>query len=69
MWHLLSVSFNGADTRRMEEIAYFLILVAGVFLASGAGIPFAGRSSRSIAGVSLAVAGVLLLAATRWGTG
>jgi drug/metabolite transporter (DMT)-like permease len=65
---VLAIHFNATDSHRMQEIGYLLILVAGVLLTVGSGIPLGGRGSRSLAGVALIIAGALLFAAVRWGT-
>jgi hypothetical protein len=65
---MLAVHFNATDTHRMQEIGYLLILVAGLLLAAGTGMPLAGRGSRGLAGICLVVAGALLFAAIRWGS-
>jgi hypothetical protein len=53
---------------RLAEVGFLLILIAGVWLVA-AGIPqfrlAAGRTV--VAGVLLAVAGLLLIIATHWG--
>jgi drug/metabolite transporter (DMT)-like permease len=68
MTHLLAIHFNATDTHRMQEIGFLLVAIAGVLLAFGSGMPLGGRSSRSVSGLLLAIAGVLLLAAVRWGS-
>jgi hypothetical protein len=54
--------------RRLAEIAFLLILFAGVWLAA-AEMPQLGfaRGRAALGGVALAVAGVLLIVATHWG--
>jgi hypothetical protein len=53
---------------RLAEIAFLLLVIAGIWLAA-AQIPQLrfGRARMIVAGVLLAVAGVLLIVATRWG--
>jgi hypothetical protein len=65
---MLAVHFSATDTHRMQEIAYALIFIAGVLLALGSGLLLAGRGGRSLAGIALAIAGLLLFAAVRWGS-
>ena len=65
---MLAIHFNAHDSNRMQEVGFVLILLAGVFLALGTSVPVGGRGSRSLAGIMLAVAGVLLFAAAHWGT-
>jgi hypothetical protein len=53
---------------RLAEIGFLLILFAGVWLAA-AQVPALrfGTGRTIVAGVALAVAGVLLIIATHWG--
>jgi hypothetical protein len=53
---------------RLAEVGFLLILFAGIWLVS-AQIPMFGRSSARtiVAGIALALAGVLLIIATHWG--
>lgn len=54
---------------RLAEIAFLLILFAGVWLAAAQIPQFKLATGRTIiAGVALAVAGVLLIVATHWGS-
>jgi hypothetical protein len=63
-----SVALAHHTGRRLAEIGFLLILFAGVWLAA-AQVPqlrfTAGRTI--VAGIALAVAGVLLIIATHWG--
>jgi hypothetical protein len=54
--------------RKLAEVGFLLILFAGIWLAA-AQIPlFKLATARTIiAGIALAIAGVLLIIATRWG--
>ena len=54
---------------RLAEVGFLLILFAGVWLAA-AEIPRLGlQTARTIvAGIALALAGLLLIVATHWGT-
>jgi hypothetical protein len=53
---------------RLAEIAFLLILFAGVWLAAAQIRLFKFATARTIiAGVALALAGVLLIVATHWG--
>jgi hypothetical protein len=53
---------------RLAEIGFLLILFAGVWLAAAQVQKFGLAKARTIvAGVALAVAGVLLIIATHWG--
>jgi hypothetical protein len=53
---------------RLAEVAFLLVMFAGVWLAA-AQIPFFGfaRGRTVVAGVALAIAGALLIVATHWG--
>lgn len=53
---------------RFAEVGFLLILFAGLWLVA-AGIPLfkLGRARTIVAGVALAVSGVLLIIATHWG--
>ncbi|MGI8452219.1 MAG: hypothetical protein ACR2MP_34550 [Streptosporangiaceae bacterium] len=50
--------------RRLAEIGFLLILFAGVWLAAAFRL---GTVRTIVAGIALALAGVLLLVATHWG--
>jgi hypothetical protein len=54
--------------RKLAEVGFLLILFAGIWLAA-AQIPlFKLATARTIiAGIALAIAGLLLIIATRWG--
>ena len=64
--HLLALHFNASDTLRVEEISGALAAIAGVALFLGA-MPFMRRFGQLIGGAALAVAGVLLVLAVRYG--
>lgn len=53
---------------RLAEVGFLLVLFAGIWLAA-AQIPALklGTARTIVAGVALAIAGVLLIIATRWG--
>ena len=52
----------------LAEVGFLLILFAGVWLAAAQIPAFKIATERTIvAGIALAVAGVLLIIATRWG--
>jgi len=53
---------------RLAEVGFLLVLMAGVWLAA-AQIPQLklGSARTIVAGVALAIAGVLLIIATHWG--
>jgi hypothetical protein len=53
---------------RLAEIGFLLILFAGVWLAAGQVQQLKwGRFRTIVAGVALALAGILLIVATHWG--
>ena len=53
---------------RLAEIGFLLILFAGIWLAVAQIPAFKFATSRTIvAGIALAVAGILLIIATHWG--
>ena len=54
--------------RRLAEIGFLLILFAGIWLAAAQVPRFRSGAARTIvAGVALALAGLLLIIATHWG--
>lgn len=65
---LLLLAITRQTGRRLAEIAFLLVVFAGIWLAA-AQMPryrwAAGRTA--VAGVALAAAGVLLLVAVHWG--
>jgi hypothetical protein len=54
---------------RLAEVGFLLILIAGVWLAAAEILNPEkwGRIRRIVAGVLLAIAGLLLIVATHWG--
>jgi hypothetical protein len=53
---------------RLAEVAFLLILVAGIWLAAAEMPQFKLATGRRIvAGLALAIAGLLLIIATHWG--
>jgi hypothetical protein len=64
----LLLAFSYHTGLRLAEVAFLLILIAGVWLAA-AEIPRLriAAKRRIVAGVLLAVAGLLLIIATHWG--
>ena len=54
--------------RRLAEIGFLLILFAGIWLAAAQIPVFKHGTARTIvAGIALAIGGLLLIIATRWG--
>lgn len=54
---------------RLAEVGFLLILIAGVWLAAAEILDREkwGKTRRIVAGVLLAIAGLLLIVATHWG--
>jgi hypothetical protein len=52
---------------RLAELGSALAAVAGGLLVLGAVTPFGRRAGMFFAGIALAAAGILLVAAIRWG--
>ncbi len=53
---------------RLAEVAFLLILIAGIWLAAAENLaPPKHLNRTTVAGVLLAVAGLLLIVATHWG--
>ena len=64
--HLLALAHHTGA--RLAEIGFLLILFAGIWLAAAQVPAFKFATGRTIvAGVALAVAGLLLIIATHWG--
>jgi len=55
------------DANRLKELAAALIAVAGVVMLLGAMAPMGRCGSQWLAGLALAVAGVLAVVALHWG--
>jgi hypothetical protein len=54
--------------RLLAEIGFLLMLIAGIWLAVAQMPPLKLRTLRTIvAGIALAIGGLLLIVATRWG--
>jgi hypothetical protein len=64
----LLLGFSRQAGIRVAEIGFLLVLLAGVWLAA-AGIPQLqlARARTIIAGLALAIGGVLLIVAVHWG--
>jgi hypothetical protein len=65
----LILTITRHNSLRLAEIGFLLILIAGVWLVA-AQVPAlkVGASRTAVAGVLLAVAGLLLIIATHWGS-
>lgn len=65
---MYSLALSHHTGRRLAEIGFLLILFAGVWLAAAQIPKLRFATTRTIvAGIALAVAGVLLIIATHWG--
>jgi len=64
----LVLAITHSTGRRLAEIGFLLVLFAGIWLAA-AQIPQVklGTARTIIAGIALAIGGLLLLIATHWG--
>ena len=64
----LVASFSLQTGRRLAEIGFLLVLLAGIWLVA-AQIPRLrlGRARTIVAGAALATGGMLLIIAVRWG--
>jgi hypothetical protein len=64
----LALGFARHTGMRLAEVGFLLIVIAGVWLVAAQIPRFKFASARTIvAGVALAVGGVLLIIATHWG--
>jgi hypothetical protein len=63
-----TLAFTHHTGIRLAEVGFLLVLIAGVWLVASNLPQFKWATLRSIvAGIALAIAGVLLIMATRWG--
>ena len=63
-----TTSLSHHTTTDLAEIGFLLILIAGVWLVASEIPALRAEKARSIvAGIALAVAGILLIIATHWG--
>jgi hypothetical protein len=64
----LVLAFTHQTGRHLAEIGFLLVLFAGVWLAAAQIPQLKLRTARTIiAGIALAIAGLLLIIATHWG--
>ena len=64
----LVLGFANHTGRRLAEVGFLLLLFAGVWLAAAQIPQFKFAAARTIvAGLALAISGLLLIIATRWG--
>ena len=64
---LLSLQFKAHTSLRLAELGEILLAAAGILLVLGGMTPFGRRAGQTFGGICLAVGGVLLVLATRWG--
>lgn len=65
---MLLLAITHRNGVRIAEIGFVLIILAGVWLAALELPQFRDRPARTgVAGLALAIAGVLLIIATHWG--
>lgn len=64
---LLALGFKAHSSLRMAELGELLLAAAGVLLLLGGMTPFGRRAGQTFGGLCLAIGGVLLVLATRWG--
>ena len=65
---LFATHFAKHSTIRIEELGFLLVAVAGALLVFSAVTPLTRRVGQLLAGLALAVAGILLIAALHYGT-
>ena len=62
------LSLNQHSTKILAEVSFLLILIAGLwFVASEIPALRMSKARRIVAGIALAIAGILLIIATHWG--
>jgi hypothetical protein len=64
---MLALSAN--STKTLAEVGFLLIVIAGVWFVASEVLPSLrlSKSRRIVAGVALALAGILLIIAAHWG--
>jgi hypothetical protein len=64
----LVVAFNHQTGTRVAELGFLLIAFSGIWLVAGELSPARlGKARTIVAGIALALAGILLIIATHWG--
>jgi hypothetical protein len=66
--YLLAFTIKQHTMIRLEEVGAALAAVAGALLFLGAMTPMGRRGTQLLAGLALAVGGVLVVIAIHWGT-
>ena len=64
---LLALELKAHTSIRLAELGEVLLAAAGVLLVLGGMTPFGRRAGQTFGGMCLAVGGILLVLATRWG--
>jgi len=64
---LLALQLKAHSSLRLAELGEALVAAAGILLVLGGMTPFGRRAGQTFGGICLAVGGVLLVLATRWG--
>ena len=64
---LLALELKAHSSIRLAELGEALLAAAGILLLLGGMTPFGRRAGQTFGGLCLAVGGVLLVIATRWG--
>jgi len=64
---LLALELKAHTGIRLAEVGEALLAVAGILLLLGGATPFGRRAGQTFGGLALAIGGVLLVIATRWG--
>jgi len=64
---LLALELKAHTSLRVAELGEALVAAAGILLLLGGMTPFGRRAGQTFGGICLAIGGVLLVLATRWG--
>ena len=64
---ILALELKAHSSIRLAELGEVLLVAAGVLLLLGGMTPFGRRAGQTFGGICLAIGGVLLVIATRWG--
>ncbi|HUJ55727.1 MAG TPA: hypothetical protein VLW49_07045 [Gaiellaceae bacterium] len=64
---LLALVFKAHSGIRLAEVGEALLALGGIALLLGGMTPFGKRAGQTLGGLGIAIGGVLLVLATRWG--
>jgi len=64
---LLALELKAHTSLRVAELGEALVAAAGILLLLGGMTPFGRRAGQTFGGICLAIGGVFLVLATRWG--